>query len=415
MKSRREAHVRIPPVADRTKEFSNNREMRNMNDPAKHHVLDIIDAEAGGDVGRVMLGGVENLADGSVADRARFLRHHADGLRRLLIRKPHGDPSQCINLVMPSSDPDADAGLIIMGTMGYPDFSGSNAMCTIAALSKAEPQECGDGERIFVLETPGGITRLQASYHGGELEAVAYDALPGFVAVGERLVDVEGWGTVRYSLVYGGTFYAIVSGADIGFDPQRTPIPELTEFFRAFLPVAARHELHDPVHGAMPPLSLALLAGSVERGVSDELSASVAVYMEPDVICQGPTGTGTTALLAWLQHRGETEYGTTIRTVSPFGNAFTGTLTDAVPVGERMGVRTRITGRPRLLARRQLFIPSDDPLITDGEVQNILSREDDRSGAARFREFDEQVPGANAPQGTAHGADAIPWIRKTQS
>ncbi|WP_166461810.1 proline racemase family protein [Paracoccus alkanivorans] len=386
-----------------------------MNDPAKHHVLDGIDAEAGGDVGRVILGGVENIPDGSVADRARFLRHHADGLRRLLIRKPYGDPSHCINLIVPSSDPDADAGLIIMGTMGYPDFSGSNAMCTIAALSEAERQVFGDEERIFVLETPGGITRMQASYRAGGLEAVAYDALPGFVAVGEKLADVEGWGTVRYSLVYGGTFYAIVSGADAGLDPQRTPIPELTEFFRAFLPVAARQELHHPVHGAMPPLSLALLAGPVERGVSDEPSASVAVYMDPGVICQGPTGTGTTALLSWLQHCGEIEYGTTIRTISPFGNAFTGTLNDAVPVGERMGVRTRISGKPRLLARCQLFIALDDPLIMGGEVQNILNREDDRFGTASSGKSEEEISDTHVPQGPAHGADAIPRTRKIQS
>lgn len=386
-----------------------------MNDPSKHHILDAIDAEAGGDVGRVILGGVENLSGGSVADRAHFLRHHADGLRRFLIRKPYGDPSQCINLVVPSSHPDADTGLIIMGTMGYPDFSGSNAMCTIAALSKAEPQVFGDEERIFVLETPGGITRLHAIYHAGELEAVAYDALPGFVVVGEELADVEGWGTVRYSLVYGGTFYAIVSGAGVGLDPLRTPIPDLTEFFRAFLPVAARQELHHPVHGTMTPLSLALLAGSVERDESDGLSASVAVYMDPGVICQGPTGTGTTALLAWLQHRGEIEYGTTIRTISPFGNTFTGTLNDAVPVGERMGVTSRISGKPRLLVHSRLIIPLNDSLITGGKVPSILSREDDGFSSASFRNSDEQMPGTNAPQGTTHGADAVPQTRKVQS
>ncbi|WP_417529646.1 proline racemase family protein [Marinobacter lipolyticus] len=104
-------------------------------------------------------------------------RHGA--LRRMLIQKPHGDPSQCVNLVVPPANPAADAGLIIMGTMGYPDFSGSNAMCTMAAMF--------------------GTGRLSM----GE---------------GERRVVVEGWGEVSFSLVYGGVFYALITGVDIGLE-----------------------------------------------------------------------------------------------------------------------------------------------------------------------------------------------------
>ncbi|MFC6486607.1 proline racemase family protein [Nitratireductor sp. GCM10026969] len=351
-----------------------------MDESAGRHILDVIDAHAGGDVGRVVLGGVGNLPEGSVADRARFLRHHADRLRRLLINTPYGNPSQCINLVIPPSDPEANAGLIIMGTMGYPDFSGSNAMCTIAALAETGRLTFEDEERTFALETPGGITRLNVNRRSGELVSVAYDALPGFVAVEENLADVEGWGSVRYSLVYGGVFYAVVSGADVGLDPVGTPVPELTRFFNSFLPVAARQELHHPVHGAMPPLKLALLAGTVDRGASEEPSAHVAVYMDPGVICQGPTGTGTTALLAWLERRGEIAFGSTIRTISPFGNEFTGTLTEAVTVGGYAGVGSCISGKPRLLAHSRVIVHSDDPLIQGGELAEILVREDSDLG-----------------------------------
>lgn len=347
-----------------------------MNRPAERRVLEVIDAHAGGDVGRVVLDGIGNLPAGTVAERARFLRQQGDGLRRLLIQKPYGDPSQCINLIVPPSDPDADAGLIIMGTMGYPEFSGSNAMCAIAALLEVGRLPSGNEERDVLLETPGGLTRLQVSHRAGKLASVAYDALPGFVAVEERLADVVGWGPVRHSLVYSGIFYAIVSGADVGLDPARTPVSELMQFFQAFLPAATRQELYHPVHGAMPPLSLALLAGPLDAAAPDMPSAHVAVYMDPGVICHGPTGTGTTALLAWLEHRGEIELGSTIRTISPFGNEFAGTLSDHVAVGECTAVRTRISGQPRLLARSSVIVDFQDPLIAIHGLEGVLNGED---------------------------------------
>ncbi|EPC03990.1 hypothetical protein L861_01420 [Litchfieldella anticariensis FP35 = DSM 16096] len=345
---------------------------------ADHRILTLIDAHAGGDLGRVVMDGVGNLPKGSVAERALFLREQADGLRRLLIREPYGDPSHCINLVVPPASPEADAGLIIMGTMGYPDFSGSNAMCTVAALVKAGWLALKDGQSDLSLETPGGVTRLNVSHHAGELETVSYDALPGFVAAEGCWADVEGWGRVRYSLVYGGVFYAVVSATDVGLDPARTPTPTLTQFFSDFLRVAARQKLHHPVIGAMPPLSLALLANPLETDLTGVPVARVAVYMEPHVICRGPTGTGTTALLAWLACRGEIAPGSTIRTISPFGNEFSGTLSATnIAVGGHPAVGTRITGKPHLLSPGRIVIDLGDPHVDRRELEPILVHGED--------------------------------------
>lgn len=45
-------------------------------------MLDVIDAEAGGGVGRVVLDGLEPLRGASLADRARHLRNGRDDLRQ---------------------------------------------------------------------------------------------------------------------------------------------------------------------------------------------------------------------------------------------------------------------------------------------------------------------------------------------
>src|SRR5205085_6128292 len=140
---------------------------------------------------------------------------------------------------------------------------------------------------------------------GTTVESVSYQALAGFVAADDRAVDVDGWGAVPYSLVYGGACYALVDAQAVGIDVARTPVTELERFLRAFHAAAAPvSQVTHPVLGAMPPLRLSMLAGAVPDAGADPVPVHIAVYMEPSVICHGPTGTGTTALLAWLRHRG---------------------------------------------------------------------------------------------------------------
>lgn len=337
--------------------------------------LDVVTAHAGGDVGCVILGGVDDLPGGTVSERAEFLRREVDGLRRLLIQKPHGDPSQCVNLVVPPADPSADAGLIIMGTMGYPDFSGSNAMCTMAALLEAGRLPMDEGERRVVLETPGGSTGLRVTCRAGRLESVAYDALPGFVLEEQRRVTLEGRGEVPFSLVYGGAFYAVIAGMDIGLDPASASVSEISNFFEAFFAVAAPGlELRHPTGGHSGPLTLGLLVGALDGGPSTTSSVPVAAYMDPGVVCRSPTGTGTTALLAWLSGQGRVSAGATIRTISPFGSEFSGTLAGLTTVDGYTGVRTVIAGRPYLLAHGRIVVDTGDPLVGDYGLDRIIER-----------------------------------------
>jgi trans-L-3-hydroxyproline dehydratase len=97
-------------------------------------VLEVIDMQAGGDVSRIVVGGVTDLPGETVLAKARYLESDGDGLRRLLLSDPYGDPAMSVNLVLPPSHPQAEAGYVIMEAMGYPPYSGSNTLCTATAI-----------------------------------------------------------------------------------------------------------------------------------------------------------------------------------------------------------------------------------------------------------------------------------------
>lgn len=338
--------------------------------------LDVIDAHAGGDVGRVLFSGpagsVPDVPGATVAERARFLREEADGLRRVLTRPPRGVRSQSVNLVVPPTSADADVGLVVMGTMGYPNYSGSNAMCTVAALVHRGLLTLEDGPRELVLETPGGLTTLSLTGNGRSLVSVSYAASPGFLVPGVRYAEVGG-GTVPYRIVYGGTFYALVSADEVGLSPTDTPHEVVTDFFAELIGAARRDTVMvHPLLGPQQPLSLGLLVGEVEERSGDLPTVPVAVYMDGGVIRRGPTGTGTTGLLTWLHEQGAVAARTELRVRSPYGHEFTGVTTGTTSVGQWAGAHTTISGRPHILGRSEILLDTADPTIDRTELRFLL-------------------------------------------
>lgn len=102
----------------------------------RERVLELIDTHSGGDVSRIVTSGIEPLPGRSVLEKARYLEKEGDGLRRLLLSEPYGDPAMSVNLIVEPSHPEAVAGYIIMEAMGYPMYSGSNTICTATALDR---------------------------------------------------------------------------------------------------------------------------------------------------------------------------------------------------------------------------------------------------------------------------------------
>ena len=93
-----------------------------------------VDIHADGMPGRVITGGVSDVPGATMLDKARYLETHADDLRKIMLNEPRGYPASCCNLVLPSSNPAADYGYVIMEHVEYPAMSGSNTICTVTSL-----------------------------------------------------------------------------------------------------------------------------------------------------------------------------------------------------------------------------------------------------------------------------------------
>src|SRR6188508_3836979 len=97
-------------------------------------MITAVDAHAGGEPGRVITGGVLDVPGRTMFEKRTYLRDHADGLRKRMLREPRGYPAANCNLILPSSNPEADAGYVIMEQVEYPGMSGTNTICVTTVL-----------------------------------------------------------------------------------------------------------------------------------------------------------------------------------------------------------------------------------------------------------------------------------------
>src|SRR3954470_7988084 len=136
------------------------------------NMITAVDTHVCGEPGRVITGGVLDVPGSTMFEKRLYLEHHADWLRRRMLREPRGYPGLCCNLILPPTRPEADAGFVIMEQMDYPPMSGSNTICVTTVLRKTGWLPRGEPLTELTLEAPAGLIRVTAACSNGKVTSV---------------------------------------------------------------------------------------------------------------------------------------------------------------------------------------------------------------------------------------------------
>jgi trans-L-3-hydroxyproline dehydratase len=342
----------------------------------RSRTLELIDMQAGGDVSRIVVGGVGDLPGGSVLEKMRFLERHGDGLRRLLLNEPYGDPAMSIDLIVEPGHPQAQAGYIIMEAMGYPLYSGSNTLCTAAAVLESGliEMEVESGPQTIVLESPAGLAHVTTDIHEGRVQSITTQGEPAYVAARDLTVELPHYGRVHYDVVWSGAFYALVDARDVGFEIVRDEVIAMTAFGDEFVRTVRPEFVQEhPELGDVGPLPFMHFCGPLEKIGSGGYRSRSATYVHPGVICRSPTGTGTSARLARMYEQGMIAEGQYLDTISPRDSSFRGTVLGEAKVGDHAALDSNITGRAWPLAHSRIMIDLEDPLVDISDLEHLLA------------------------------------------
>ena len=299
-------------------------------------MLQAVDLHAAGEPGRVIVGGVLDVPGATILEKAHHLEEHGDGLRRLMLREPRGYPALCANVILPPTDPDADAGYVIMEHVEYPGMSGTNTICVATALLETGMLPMTEPVTEITLEAPAGLIRIRATCAGGKVTGVTFRNVPAFATHLDTPIEVPQLGTVVVDVAYGGMFYVIADAAQLGFallPDEGRDITRVTEMIKA----AAAEQL-PVVHPDQPGfagITIGQLSGPPHNPRNSwrnvvTVSTGALDWSRPStwtgVIDRSPCGTGTCAKMAVLHAKGRLAVGEDFRHEGILGTVFTGRL-----------------------------------------------------------------------------------------
>jgi len=76
-------------------------------------MLHVVDAHAGGEPARVVVGGLPNIPGNTMYEKRKYFIDHLDNLRCMLIMEPRGYPCQNVDYIVPPTDREALFGYVI--------------------------------------------------------------------------------------------------------------------------------------------------------------------------------------------------------------------------------------------------------------------------------------------------------------
>ena len=322
--------------------------------------IHVISAHAEGEVGDVIVGGVQPPPGATLWEQSRWIAKDQT-LRNFLLNEPRGGVFRHVNLLVPPKDTSADAAFIIMEPEDTPPMSGSNAMCVATVLLDAGIIPMQEPETRLVLEAPGGLVHIRADCRNGKAERIFVRNVPSFAAELGVTLEVEGLGTLTVDTAYGGDSFVIVDAAALGLSLVADEAHFIARTGVKITNAANRQlRFHHPENPDWTHFSFCLFAGPVRRD-GHRLTAGSAVAVQPGKVDRSPTGTALSARMAVLHAKGEMGLNDRLTIVSIIGSTFEGRIVGQTTVGNRAAVVPEISGRGWITGMHQHMLDPADP------------------------------------------------------
>lgn len=235
---------------------------------------------------------------------------------------------------------------------------GHGTIGVVTALIETGMVRAEEPTTVVRLDTPGGLVTASATVSQGHVTSVSLASVPSYCSRLDQDLLVDDWGKIRYSLAFGGNFYAIVNLDDLGLEFDRSNKDRM---------VAAGIAIMDALNAQDPPRhpNVAGIDGChhvyLAASEPDGAHSRHAMCVRPGFIARDPCGTGTAARMSELHARGLLGLHTDFVNESIMGRHFLGRLDAETSVGGQPGVLPVITGKAWVSGTAQWMLDPTDP------------------------------------------------------
>jgi proline racemase len=323
--------------------------------PANALRIATIDMHTGGEPLRVVTDGLPALEGRTVLEKRRFFREHLDHLRTALMFEPRGHADMYGAILTRSADADFD--VFFLHNEGYSTMCGH----AIIALTKFVIEAALTDKSDVSFNVPAG--RVEARAHrdaAGRISHTSFRNVPSFLYRRDEELYVDGLGSVRFDIAYGGAFYALTDAHALGL--------QLTAAHYAQL-IDAGRRIKQAVMAAMPiehpfERDLSFLYGTIFIAPPEDEqhhSRNVCIFADAEVD-RSPTGSGVSARAAAHHARGELATNETITIESILGSTMTVRVAATTKYGSYDAVIPEVAGTAYFTGQHEFWLDPEDPL-----------------------------------------------------
>jgi len=324
--------------------------------------LQVIDLHCGGEPLRLITAGFPPVPRAPILERRRWVREHADHVRRVAMYEPRGHRDMYGAVLLPPYRDDADLAVLFMHNEGWSTMCGHGTIALAMALVEEGLFPATPPETTIRFEAPAGLVVATAGPDGARFANV-----PAYLAARDLRIRASGWPEVSADIAFGGAYYGIVDAAALGLRVAPAQIEVLTRAGSAITEVLRRD--HTPSHPTEPDLGFVYGTIIVDRspatspdGLAHDADVrNVTVFADAQVD-RSPCGSGTSALLAQAVARGTLDAGGELANASITGAVFRGRVDGRTRLGPHDAVETTIAGTAWVTGYATLLVDERDGL-----------------------------------------------------
>ena len=328
----------------------------------KHqHNIDVMYTHTEGEPTCIVRSGVAYPAGTDIVGKRRFLEREYDWLRRALMQEPRGHRDMYGVFLTPPSSPDADAGMIWMDATQYSHMCGHGTIAlSMAMVATGLVKRTGDLTRIRFESTAGPVL-AEVGSNDARVDWCRFENVPAFVAARDVAIELPGIGALKADVSFGGNYFGQVDWH--GREPRIAP--GNGRFFSAMGQLVkdqlnAKLKLRHPAAAHITELNYITF---YQAPTLPQARYKCVHVFSAGQLDRSPGGTGTCAMMALFEARGELKVGQVIHSEGLLGSGtFEGSLVRATEIAGQRALVPTIKGKANITGYAKWVFDPDDPV-----------------------------------------------------
>lgn len=328
--------------------------------PSDWKTVKTIDMHTGGEPLRVITGGLPEIPGNDVLAKRRWFRDNLDYLRKGLMWEPRGHADMYGAVLLDPVTEDGDFTTFFLHNEGYSTMCGHAMIALVKLVLDTGMIEREEDNPVIRIDAPPGRITAVGHRENGVVTKVSFKNVPSFLLHRDKSVEVEGIGTVKFDVAYGGAFYAFCDADELGLKLDETDHNRLIDYGRRIKKaVADNFEIKHPFEE-----DLSFLYGTIFTGKAYEEghhSRNVCIFADGEVD-RSPTGSGVSARAALHFAKGELDKGENAVIESILGTLMEVNVSEETVYGEHKAVIPEVSGTASITGQNEFCFDPTDPL-----------------------------------------------------